>query len=196
MKKSKIGIIICIIIIIVSLGVYLGVSYFLDKDLEKQEQELQETIDRYGIVEEENVANLVAKFNTEVMDNGLQYPASEEYFATENGVYWYALYEDIYLYIEPLSYTGDKEVDIVDMVAIHFKKDSEHANIALELAKSLIKANSDELTEDEIEKLIADAQEVSKNKEVAISGKGITFALAEDETIYEYQVVRLYSVDE
>ena len=136
MKKSKIGIIILIIVIVVSVGTFFGVSYYLDKDLEKQEQELQNTKEEYGTVNEENVATLVAKFNTEVMDNGPQYPASDDYSVAENGVYWYALYEDINLYIEPLNYTGDKEADIVDITAIHFPKDSEHANIALELAKN------------------------------------------------------------
>ena len=102
MKKSKIGIIILIIVIVVSVGTFFGVSYYLDKDLEKQEQELQNTKEEYGTVNEENVATLVAKFNTEVMDNGPQYPASDDYSVAENGVYWYALYEDI-----NLLFTGD-----------------------------------------------------------------------------------------
>lgn len=196
MKKSKIGIIILIIVIVVSVGTFLGVSYYLDKDLEKQEQELQNTKEEYGTVNEENVATLVAKFNTEVMDNGPQYPASDDYSVAENGVYWYALYEDINLYIEPLNYTGDKEADIVDITAIHFPKDSEHANIALELAKNLIKANNSELTNEEINQLIAQAKEASKDKLVANNGKGITVALAENETTYEYQVVRIYNENE
>lgn len=45
MGKKKIITIVCIIIIILAIGVYFAVDYFLDKDLEKQEQELQETID-------------------------------------------------------------------------------------------------------------------------------------------------------
>ena len=64
MGKKKIITIVCIIIIILAIGVYFAVDYFLDKDLEKQEQELQETIDEYGTVNEENVVTLVAKFNT------------------------------------------------------------------------------------------------------------------------------------
>lgn len=193
MKKSKIAIIILIIIVVLIVGAYFGVSYFLDKDLEKQEQELQESVETLGTINEENVATLVAKFNTEVMDNGPQYPASDDYFAAENDLYWYVLYEDIYLYVEPVNYTGDKEADVVDMTAIHFSKDSEHADIALGLAKNLIKANNSELTNEEIDQLIAQAQEASKDKLVANNGKGITVALAENETNYEYQVVRIYN---
>lgn len=196
MKKSKIAIIILIIIAILAVGIYFGVSYYLDKDIERQEQELQESVETLGTINEENVATLVAKFNTEVMDNGPQYPASDDYSVAENGVYWYALYEDINLYIEPLNYTGDKEADIVDITAIHFPKDSEHANIALELAKNLIKANNSELTNEEIDQLIAQAKEASKDKLVANNGKGITVALAENETTYEYQVVRIYNENE
>lgn len=192
MKKSKIAIIILIIIVVVLVGAYFGVSYFFDKESENQEQQLQESGEALGIVNEENVATLVAKFNTEVMENGPQYPASEDYFAVENGIYWYGLYEDIYLYVEPVNYTGNKEADIVDMMAIHFPKNSEHEDIALELAKNLVKINNSELTDEEIEQLIAQAQEVSKDKRVANNGKGITVALAENETNYEYQVVRIY----
>lgn len=192
MKKSKIAIIILIIIVVVLVGAYFGVSYFFDKESENQEQQLQESGEALGIVNEENVATLVAKFNTEVMENGPQYPASEDYFAVENGIYWYGLYEDIYLYVEPVNYTGNKEADIVDMMAIHFPKNSEHEDIALELAKNLVKINNSELTDEEIEQLIVQAQEVSKNKRVANNGKGITVALAENETNYEYQVVRIY----
>ena len=192
MKKSKIAIIILIIIFVLLVGAYFGVSYFFDKESENQEQQLQESGEALGIVNEENVATLVAKFNTEVMENGPQYPASEDYFAVENGIYWYGLYEDIYLYVEPVNYTGNKEADIVDMMAIHFPKNSEHEDIALELAKNLVKINNSELTDEEIEQLIVQAQEVSKNKRVANNGKGITVALAENETNYEYQVVRIY----
>ena len=192
MKKSKIAIIILIIIFVLLVGAYFGVSYFFDKESENQEQQLQESGEALGIVNEENVATLVAKFNTEVMENGPQYPASEDYFAVENGIYWYGLYEDIYLYVEPVNYTGNKEADIVDMMAIHFPKNSEHEDIALELAKNLVKINNSELTDEEIEQLIVQAQEVSKDKRVANNGKGITVALAENETNYEYQVVRIY----
>ena len=192
MKKSKIAIIILVIIFVLLVGAYFGVSYFFDKESENQEQQLQESGEALGIVNEENVATLVAKFNTEVMENGPQYPASEEYFAVENGIYWYGLYEDIYLYVEPVNYTGNKEADIVDMMSIHFPKNSEHEDIALELAKNLVKINNSELTDEEIEQLIAQAQEVSKDKRVANNGKGITVALAENETNYEYQVVRIY----
>ena len=38
MGKKKIITIVCIIIIILVIGVYFAVDYFLDKDLEKQEQ--------------------------------------------------------------------------------------------------------------------------------------------------------------
>lgn len=196
MGKKKIITIVCIIIIILAIGVYFAVDYFLDKDLEKQEQELQETIDEYGTVNEENVVTLVAKFNTEVMDNGLEYPASDDYFTVENDVYWYALYEDIYLYIEPLQYSGDTEKDIVDMTAINFPKDSENQDMALQFAKHLIKANNNELTDTEIDELIEEAKKASKDKKVANNGKGITVALAENETTYEYQIVRLYAETE
>lgn len=187
--KSKIISIICIIVIILSIGTYFTVKYFLDKDVE-------ELVNEYGTISKENVATLVSKFNTEVMNNGLEYPASDEYSYDENNIYWYGLYEDIYLYFEPLEYSGDKEKDIVDMTAINFPKDSENQDMALQFAKCLIKANNSELTETEIDELIEEAKRASKDKLVANNGKGITVAFAEGETTYEYQIVRLYEETE
>ena len=48
MKKSKkIITIICIVIIILSICGYFVIDYILDKDIEKQQQELQEIINKY-----------------------------------------------------------------------------------------------------------------------------------------------------
>ena len=62
MKKNTIITIICIIIILVCVVGYFAVRYFLDKDLEEQKQELNQTIETYGTVEKETVDVLVAKF--------------------------------------------------------------------------------------------------------------------------------------
>ena len=191
MKKKNIVIIVGVIIVILSIGVYFTINYFLNKDL-TAEEENQEIVDTYGYIEEENVANLVAKFNTEVMASSLNYPASPEYLIEEAGVYWYGLYEDINLYIEPLDYTSTQENDIVDISAINFPKDSKNQEMALQFAKQLVKANNNTLTDLEINELLKEAKEVSKDKGVASNGKGLTVALAENDTTYEYQVVRLY----
>ncbi len=193
MKKNKMIIIMGVVIILL-IGGYFVLTYLFSKDLEEQNDEYQETLDQYGYVEEENVTNLVAKFNTEVMDRGVNYPASEDYFTTADAdnTYWYGLYDDIYLYIEPLEYTSNRDKDIVDIMAINFPKESENQEMALGFAKCLIKANNDKLTEEEIDSLLAEAEEVSKDKGVANNGQGITVALAEGGDIYEYQVVRIY----
>lgn len=192
-KSSKITIIICVILVFLGIVGYFIVDYILDKDLEEQRQQLQSLIDQYGIVEEENVSTIVAKFNTKVMESSTQYPASDSYSSTENNLYWYSLHEDIYLCIKPFEFTGDREKDIVDMAAIHYTKGSQFENIATELAKSLIKANNSEITDEEVEKLITDAKEVSTEKKGANNGKGISVAFAENETDCEFQVVRLLS---
>lgn len=190
-KSSKITIIICVILVFLGIVGYFIVDYILDKDLEEQRQQLQSLIDQYGIVEEENVSTIVAKFNTKVMESSTQYPASDSYSSTENNLYWYSLHEDIYLCIKPFEFTGDREKDIVDMAAIHYTKGSQYENIAIELTKSLIKANNSEITDEEVKKLITDAKELSPEKKGANNGKGISVAFAENETDCEFQVVRL-----
>ena len=81
-KSSKITIIICVILVFLGIVGYFIVDYILDKDLEEQRQQLQSLIDQYGIVEEENVSTIVAKFNTKVMESSTQYPASDSYSST------------------------------------------------------------------------------------------------------------------
>lgn len=186
MKKSKLIVIILIAIAVLAVGGFLIVSYVLDKDVENM-------ISDYGTVKTENVTTLVAKFNTEVTDSGLEYPASDDYFAVSDELYWYGLYEDIYLYIEPVNYTDNRDDDIVDMSAIHFPKNSEYQDEALEFVRCLIKANNNDLTDEEIDNLIEEAQELSSSKQVANNGKGITVGLSENDTTYEYQIVRLYN---
>lgn len=193
MKKDKIIIIICIIIIAVLIGGYFVVKYFLDKDIQEQEQELQETINKYGTVEKENVNTVVAKFNTEIMDSDMEYPASDEYLVMEDGKYWYGMFDDISCYIIPVEFTGDKEKDIVEVIAIYVPKESQNREMAMEYLRNLIKANNSELTDEEVSYLIEEAERQMPNKLKANNGKGISVSIADGEDHYEYQVTRLYA---
>lgn len=194
MKKSKkIITIICIVIIILSICGYFVIDYILDKDIEKQQQELQEIINKYGTVNEENVNTIVAKFNTEVMENGSQYPASNENSRTENNVYWHLLSDDIYLFVKPLEFTGDNEKDIVSTSTINYPNDLDNEETAIQYVKNLIKANNTDLSYEEINQLINDAKEAftKQSGTTANNGKGISVAFVEDESNCEYQIIRL-----
>lgn len=192
MKKNKVIIIICIIIIVICVGGYFALTYFLNKDLEKQEQELQETINKYGTVGKQNVNLFVAKFNTEIMDSGMEYPASDKYLVMEDGKYWYGMFEDISCYIMPIEFTGDKEKDIVEVIAIYVPKDSVNNEVAMKYFKNLIKASNNELTDEEVIYLMEEAIEQMPNKLKANNGKGISVSIADGGDHYEYQVTRLY----
>ncbi len=193
MKKDKIIIIICIIIIAVLIGGYFVVKYFLDKDIQKQEKELQETINKYGTVEKENVNLVVSKFNTEIMDSGMEYPASDEYLVIEDGKYWYGMFDDISCYIIPVEFTGDKEKDIVEVIAMYVPKESQNREMAMEYLRNLIKANNSELTDEEVSYLIEEAERQMPDKLKANNGKGISVGIVEGGDHYEYQVTRLYA---
>lgn len=62
------NIIIGIALILLSIGIFVGVKIYLDKDLDKQKEELNKTFEKYGTIEKENVELSTAKFNTQVMD--------------------------------------------------------------------------------------------------------------------------------
>ena len=72
-------------------------------------KDLKESQEKYGFVEKECVDVLVAKFNTEVVDNSSLNPASNDYLIESNNQYWYGLVEGIYLVVVPKEYTGDKQ---------------------------------------------------------------------------------------
>ncbi len=112
--KNKKTVVILIILVVIAVAAFIGIKIYTDKDLEKQKQELENTIEKYGYLEQENVSTTVAKFNTEVTDNGLDYTASEEYFTVDNQTYWYGLYDDISLYITAKEFTNDRQKDITD----------------------------------------------------------------------------------
>ena len=47
----------------------------------------------------ETVRTMISKFNTEVMDSGMEYHASDDYLLRENNLYYHGLQEGITLYI-------------------------------------------------------------------------------------------------
>lgn len=56
---------------------------------ENLEEHQQEQIQEFGNVEKETAEVLVAKFNTQVVDNRSLNPASADYLTTDENSYWY-----------------------------------------------------------------------------------------------------------
>ena len=137
-------------------------------------------------VEEETVEVLVAKFNTEVVDNTELFPASNDYLTVSDNVYWYGLMSGVYLAVIPVEFTNDASNEIVDYMILQVDKVGEYESNATEYLKCLIKANNEELTEEEIEELITN----SKESENII--KGIEVDYVENDDVSEYRVIRLY----
>lgn len=190
MKKSTI---ILLVLIILSVGIYFGVNYFLDKDIEKQQQQLDDMIAEYGTIEKENVNTAVAKFNTEIMDGGLESQAKEDANSTsEDQLYWYMIEDGIYCYVKPEEYTGDVENDIVHTISVYYEIASGKQEKALEYFKLLIKSNKNDFTDEQITELINKAEELKEEKQKAVNGSGVMVGIAETEDHIEYQVTRNY----
>lgn len=146
-------------------------------------------------VKEETVDVLVAKFNTEVMDNGMEYPASEDYLTKENEFYWYGLYDDVFLHVVPVKYSGDLKNDIVLEMGIFYDKGSENEKMAMDYLFHLIKANDNTLSDDEVNKIIEKAQELGKDNINAETGTGylshgLLVTYWDNEDNYHYSVSR------
>ena len=157
----------------------------------KDKNNLQESVEKYGAVEKENVEVLVAKFNTEVKDNSTLNPASTDYLTEDNGEYWYGLIDGIYLVVVPEKYIGDK-TEIVNYTFLYVNKSSKYVSDASSYIKYLIKANNQEITEAEISTLISEVKEKVNSGKTANNGKGISLSYTESDDVYQYQVLRLY----
>lgn len=193
MKKNNIIIIVCIIIILVSIGGYFAVTYFLDKDIEKQEKELRNTIEKYGAVSQETVDVLVAKFNTQVMDNNSSLnPASTDYLTIDDNKYWYGLLEGIYLVVVPQDFNNDPTNEIVDYMFLFVDKGGQYEANAEEYVKYLIKANNESITDEEINTLLEEAKQLSTSGETSNNGNGISIGYIDNVDNIQYQVIRLY----
>lgn len=192
MDKKKVMTICVVIFVVVVIAVCIAIVQFAKQDVENAKNELQATIEKYGTVEKETVNILVAKLNTEIMDNGINTPASDEFMVVQDGFYWYALTEEVSIYIKPVEFSNDNKKDIAEQSAIYMNKDVYDEQTAIKYAKLLIKANNEELTEDEIDTLIKDAKTVSKDNKMSNNGKGISVAIVESDSHFEYQVKRLY----
>ena len=111
MKKKLFAILLCGVMALGLAGCSNPVSDS-KKELEDAKKDLEETYKKYGWVEKETVNTILAKFNTEIMDGGLNTPASDDYMVVDNGKYWFALTDDVAFYLKPVESSGNKEKDI------------------------------------------------------------------------------------
>lgn len=150
----------------------------------------------YGFVEPETVATLVAKFNTEVMDQtGWELlPADDTTMMTYENNYWYPLDEDVALVIVPVEFSGDKEQDKVLTMLIYADKNSANQERARLYWQYLVQANSEDYSAEEVTELMTEAEMLRERGEMANRGKGLFVAIngAGGGDHIEYQVVRNY----
>lgn len=182
MKKIILTILLCSILVFGTTGCGTKMA----------EEQPQDQIQESGNVLKETADVLVAKFNTEVVDNSTLNPASNDYLTTDEEAYWYGLITGVYLIVYPLEFTGNLNNDIVDYMVLYVKKNSEYASNTNEYMKYLIQANNSDITDTEVDELIKSAKESSKNGTTVNNGKGIDIGYVENEDNYQYQVIRLY----
>ncbi len=186
MKKSAIVVLVVVLVVVIG---SVGVKIYLDKDIDKQKEHLEDTINKYGVVTEVTVEESVAKFNTLVMDKNIGNVASDEYFTVDNNLYWYGLIDDVYMYVKPINFSGNKDKDITNIMTIQYSKNSKNSDVAINYVKALLKANNDKLTDSDIDYLMSEAKNSKKNSN---NGMGISVSFVENDEIIEYQVIRLY----
>ena len=194
MKKAILAIALCGVLALVMAGCGQADS---GKTSSGEANDSPQSQNECGSVERENVETLVAKFNTEVMDNSSPNdsslnPAMDEYLTEVNNRYWYGLIEGIFLLVVPEEYTGDKAADIVDYMIIHADKSGKYESDAVSYAKHLIKANRNNVTENEIDSLLEEAKDKAPMGKMAFNGNGILVGYLAEDGIYQHQVRRFF----
>lgn len=190
--KSRKWLTVCSIVIVISILGYFGVKYCLDKNLEREKQELQDIIDKYGVLEKESIEVTVAKFNSQIEDNSDLNHAMDKYLTIDNEQYWYGLYEGVYCFAIPLKFTGDITKDITKTINIYYDKSSNYKEEVMKYIRFLIKANNDKITEKQVDELISEAQKLSSENKTANNGKGLNLGIFENNEHIEYQITRIY----
>ena len=159
---------------------------------EPKEDQPQDQVQDYGTVDKETADVLVAKFNTEVVDNSTLNPASNDYMTTDENSYWYGLITGVYLIVYPTQFTGNLQNDIVDYMVLYVEKNSEYESNVNEYMEYLIKANNSDITTEEVNELMTEAKNSASAGTTVNNGKGIDIGYIDNEDNYQYQVIRLY----
>jgi len=183
MKKGiKIALII-IFIILIGVG-----SYFIAKSI--TENYLKEN----NIIEDINLKEFVSSFNKNLKENKIDLKLSiHETEVDANKTYWINLEEDIDIAIMMDKVTDNKEKDTVRITGLAFKtgyEDNEKINNYL---KILVKTNNPKLSNDDINKMIKNADNMKgstkedgneTSKTYDYKGLGIDKNINSESTIY------------
>lgn len=182
----------CATILVTLVGCGPSAEEKAKQELEQAKQELEQTYEKYGTVEKESVTTSIAKYNTEIMDSGLETPAYDDGMVAENDAYWFALKEGISYSVKPVEFTGNRDNDVTDISFVYFDKKDYNEAEATKYVKYLIKANDDQLSDEQINELLEQARDGESEGKTGNIGTGISVGIYESDEDYIYQVIRLY----
>lgn len=185
-KKDKIISIVCTIIIVLSLFGYLTINYFLNKDIKKE----QDKLDNIVYSDQIYINDFITEFNSKIIDNNLVTLSTN--YTLDNDIYYYNLYEDITLYIKPIEYLEDQNKEIVYEVGIFYPKDTEYENMVIEYFKYLIIVNNSTIGNNLSLDLINKADNLSQQNKSLDENNGLIIKISKNDKYKEYQIKRLY----
>lgn len=199
MKKSVLALLLCGIVALGLMGCSSGGN---NSDASKNgsassttatnsDATLENQQDNLGSVEPEIVNTLVAKLNAEIMDGNLNTPAYDNSLVVDNGMYWYAITDDISLYIMPVEFTDDVNADIVDYSGLLIDCDTYDEATARNYVTKLVKANNLEMTDEQADALFREALEFIDTPDMANNGNGLWLGVTKSDDHYDYQVQRV-----
>lgn len=147
-----------------------------------KEEEVIETIDKV------TVEVMVTLLNKQIEENsglGTVFGDPE----VKEGLYWYSITDGIYLVVEPVDNPKSIAEDIVRSMRIDAEKDYQDDPQVRAYARLLVVANNEEISFEEAETLLEEAQ--SSSQEID-SGKGLLIRYTKTSEDCFYQIIRHY----
>ncbi len=158
------------------------------EDTNAQEEEK----DNLGYVEKETVDAMVTKFNTKIVNDSGLGPVSTDEVSLKDSTYRYEITDGLSLIVVPETMTDSASKDIVSSMAIYIEKDYQDDPQGLAYARLLIMTNNPQISYDEAQALIEEAQTLKSQQLTSNNGKGISVRYLEADTHLEYQIIRNY----
>ena len=191
MKKSKVVVIITVIVALI-IGILIVGRFITKENVENTTKNNQEEdYEKYGYVEEKTIDVLVREFNEEITNNSGLGLVESESLTIKDGNYWYEITDGIHLVVIPSEKQKDNSY-IVDSMMIYVEKDFKDDPQVPTYTRLLIMSNNNEITNDEAQVLIDEAKNLANKQLTSNNGKGISVAYLEKEDHYEYKITRIY----
>lgn len=123
---------------------------------------------------EETVEMAIAKLNAATKGECAKHPIDSSNVQVVDDCYYFNVFEDVSLYVLPVSYSGDQAADVAEELGVYVPTNSANLELMRECAKYLLIASNESVDEAQAAKLIEEA-DASEGAGANVVSNGIWF---------------------